>query len=91
VTKKIVKKSVLNQSALKKKSTAKTSGRMSVGAKAPKKAESRKSAKLRPPKGPIWQWSALEKAAAIRSGAISSVEVIDAHIERMRAVNHWPI
>ena len=65
----------------------KTSGRMSAGAKAPKKAEPRKSAKVRLPKGPIWQWSALETAAAIRSGAISSVEVIEAHIERMRAVN----
>jgi hypothetical protein len=37
---------------------------------APKK-KSRKSAKVRLPKGPIWQWSALETAAAIRSGAIS--------------------
>src|SRR5258706_9059562 len=73
--------------APKKKSTIKTSGRMSAGAKAPKKAESSKSSKARLPKGPIWQWSALETAAAIRSGAISSVEVVDVHIERMRAVN----
>ena len=42
---------------------------------------------MRLPKGPIWQWSALETAAAIRSGAISSVEVTEAHLERMRAVN----
>ena len=60
---------------------------MSAGAKATKKAGSRKSAKVRLPKGPIWQWSALDTAATIRSGAISSVEVIEAHIERMRAVN----
>src|SRR5258706_9883904 len=73
--------------APKKKSTIKTSGRMSAGAKAPKKAESSKSAKVHLPKGPIWQWSALETASAIRSGAISSVEVVDVHIERMRAVN----
>ena len=39
------------------------------------------------PKGPVWQWSALETAAAIRSGAISSVEVTEAHVARMRAVN----
>ena len=53
---------------------------------APKK-QSRKSAKMRLPNGPIWQWSALETAAAIRSGAISSVEVTNVHIERMHAVN----
>lgn len=47
----------------------------------------RKSAKARPPKGPVWQWSALQTAAAIRSGAISAVEVVKAHVERMRAVN----
>ena len=89
MTKKTVisKKSVSNNTAPKKQSTMNTSGRMSAGAKAPKKAESRKSAKVRLPKGPIWQWSALETAAAIRSGVISSVEVIDVHIERMRAVN----
>jgi amidase len=89
VTKKTVisKKSVSNNTAPKKQSAMNTSGRMSAGAKAPKKAESRKSAKVRLPKGPIWQWSALETAAAIRSGVISSVEVIDVHIERMRAVN----
>ena len=41
----------------------------------------------RPPKGPVWQWSAVETAAAIRAGAISSVEVVEAHLARMRAVN----
>ena len=53
---------------------------------APKK-QSRKSVKVRLPHGPIWQWSALETAAAIRSGSISSVEVTNVHIERMHAVN----
>src|SRR4051794_30643624 len=53
---------------------------------APKK-KSTKSAKVRLPKGPIWQWSALDTAAAIRSGAISSVEVTKVHNERMHAVN----
>src|SRR5580658_7962259 len=89
VTKKTVisKKSVLDKTASKNKSTMKTSGRMSVSAKAPKKVDPRKSAKIRLPKGPIWQWSALETAAAIRSGEISSVQVVEGHIERMRAVN----
>jgi amidase len=87
VTKKTVfsKKSVSNKTTPKKKSTMTTPVRMSAGADARKKAG--KSAKVGPPKGPIWQWSALETAAAIRSGVISSVEVIDVHIERMRAVN----
>src|SRR5437879_10385649 len=59
-----------------KKSAKMSSGR--AGAKA-KKAVSRKPAKARPPKGPVWQWSALQTAAAIRSGAISSIEVVEAH------------
>src|SRR4051812_37340539 len=42
---------------------------------------------MRLPKGPIWQWSASETAAAIRSGAISSLEVTETHIQRMRSVN----
>ena len=36
---------------------------------------------------PIWQMSAVETAAAIRDKRVSCVEVIDAHIERMAAVN----
>src|SRR6202035_1849806 len=46
-----------------------------------------KSAKMRPPRRPIWQWSAVETAAAIRSGLLSATEVTDIHLERMRAVN----
>ena len=46
-----------------------------------------KSPGARLPKGPVWHWSAVETAAAIRSGAVSSVEVTEAHIARMHAVN----
>ena len=81
------KNSVSKKTAPNKKSAIKTSGRISSGAKAPRKSQARKPAKVRLPKGPVWQWSAVETAAAIRAGAISSVEVIDGHIERMRAVN----
>jgi amidase len=36
---------------------------------------------------PIWQWSAVTTAAAIRAGKISSVEVVKAHLARMKAAN----
>jgi amidase len=36
---------------------------------------------------PVWQWSAIDTAAAIREGRTSAQEVVQAHIERMRAVN----
>ncbi len=83
----INKKRPSSKTAPKKKSAMKASGRSSAGANARKKAGPRQSAKARLPKGPVWQWSALETAAAIRSGAVSSVEVTQAHIARMRAVN----
>src|SRR5690349_14419444 len=72
-----------------KKSTKKSAKKSAVRAtaKTQKKAVSQKPAKARPPRGPVWQWSALQTAAAIRSGAISSVEVVEAHIARMREVN----
>jgi amidase len=38
-------------------------------------------------KEPIWQWSAVETAKAIRKGQVSSEEVTKAHIARMKAVN----
>lgn len=60
------------------KATAKTS---------PKKVAARRSAAARLPKGPAWQWSAVDIAAAIRSGAVSAVEVTESHLLRMRAVN----
>ena len=36
---------------------------------------------------PIWQWSAVETAQAIRSGRASAVEVVAAHQARLRAAN----
>jgi amidase len=36
---------------------------------------------------PAWQWSAVETAAAIGTGLVTSEEVVQAHIERMHAVN----
>src|SRR5271166_6963304 len=36
---------------------------------------------------PIWQWSAVETAAAIRDGLVTSEAVVQAHIDRMHAVN----
>jgi amidase len=83
----VVKRKSGAKKAAPKKSMKKSAGRMGAGAKAQNKAVSRKPANGRPPKGPVWQWSALETAAAIRSGAISSTEVVEAHIARMRDVN----
>jgi amidase len=48
-----------------------------VGAKAATRSNKKPSgavtAKARLPKGPAWQWSALDMAAAVRSGAVSAV------------------
>ena len=38
-------------------------------------------------KAPIWQWGAVETAKAIKSGKVSSEEVVKASIDRMKAVN----
>jgi len=46
-----------------------------------------KSRSARLPRGPAWQWSAVDTAAAIRSGVVSAVEVTEAHLARMRAIN----
>ena len=84
-----------NENALQKK-VAKKNASSSRGVKsaarrtvtkAVRKAVLRTSATVHLPKGPIWQWSAVDTAGAIRSGMISSVEVTTAHIERMQAVN----
>ena len=83
----VVKRKTGLRKATPKKSTIKSTGRKSADAKSQTKPVSRKSPKARPPKGPIWQWSALQTAAAIGSGAISSTEVVEAHIARMRDVN----
>lgn len=74
------------------KNVAKTSSKKAVARKyaaanTAKKAAPRQSAATRRPNGPAWQWSAVETATAIRSGAISAVETVEAHLERMYAVN----
>ena len=35
----------------------------------------------------MWQWSAVDAATAIRDGCVTSEEVVQAHIDRMRTVN----
>ncbi|MCB1543181.1 MAG: amidase family protein, partial [Rhodoblastus sp.] len=52
---------------------------------ASKPAKSVKKARM--PAAPIWQWTAVQTAAAIRNGAISAEEAVKAHVERMNAVN----
>ena len=70
------------------RTAAKKTAAKKVSKKTIKKAAKKTApAKPRLPKGPVWQWSAVETAAAIRSGAVSSVEVVEAHLARMRAVN----
>lgn len=82
----VVKRKGGAKKAAPKKSATKSASRGSAGATSQKKHVP-KPAKARPPKGPVWQWSAVQTAAAVRSGAISSVEVVEAHLARMRAVN----
>ena len=36
---------------------------------------------------PIWQWSAVDTAAAIKDGRVTSEAAVLAHVERMHAVN----
>jgi amidase len=36
---------------------------------------------------PIWQWSAVDTAGAIRDGRVTSEQVVQAHIDRMHAAN----
>ena len=36
---------------------------------------------------PIWQWSAVDTAGAIRDGRATSEEVVQAHIDRMHSAN----
>jgi len=36
---------------------------------------------------PIWQWSAVDTAGAIRDRRVTSEEVVHAHLDRMRAAN----
>jgi len=80
VAKKTITRAKSSKRAVKRSTTRQ-------GAGAAKKARPRKTASAGLPKGPAWQWSATETAAAIRSGAASAVEVVQAHIARMRAIN----
>ena len=82
------------KTATKKKSASKKATRTASKTSVRKGAASKRTVKkavkkatARRPKGPAWQWSAVETAAAIRSGAISAVETVEAHLERMHAVN----
>ena len=81
-------KKVLKKAAARKTSAPKTKA---IGKKAVSKASKKSAAppapKARLPKGPIWQWSAVDTAAAIRSRAVSSFEVTQAHVARLHAVN----
>ncbi len=36
---------------------------------------------------PVWQWSAIATAAAIRNGKITAQEAVEAALERMAACN----
>ena len=81
MAKKVVMKMDVSKKKVAKKSTTK------AAKVAAKKAAPRPSAAMRRPKGQIWQWSAVDTAAAIRAGAVSAVEAVEAHLERMRAVN----
>jgi len=85
--KKTVKRAAQKTQA--KKATKKAAVRAGKTAKAAGKSGKARTTSRKPavPKGSVWQWSALETAAAIRSGAISSLEVTEAHIARMHAVN----
>src|SRR5579871_2628898 len=74
--------------AIKKTASRKKPTRAARSTKAAtKKSTPRKAGSSGLPKGPAWQWSAVDTAAAIRSGAVSSVEVVQAHTARMRAIN----
>lgn len=89
------KKKSASRKAVAKTSSKKTTARKGAVTKPAKKTVKKpvkkvarsKSAAARRPKGPAWQWSAVDTAAAIRTGAISAVETVEAHLERMRAVN----
>lgn len=72
----------------KKAASKKAIEKKSAASAAPAKTASKPAAKkARAPSAPIWQWTAVQTAAAIRSGAISAEEAVKAAIERMNAVN----
>lgn len=73
------------------KPAAKTSAKAPAAKSAPAKMAASKPAKsvkkARMPAGPIWQWTAVQTASAIRNGAVSAEEAVKAHVERMHAIN----
>ncbi len=72
----------------KKAASKKAIEKKSAASAAPAKTVSKPAAKkARAPSAPIWQWTAVQTAAAIRGGAISAEEAVKAAIERMNAVN----
>lgn len=73
--------------AARKTSAPKPAASKKAAPKAAKKPVATAAPKVRLPKGPIWQWSAVDTAAAIRSGTVSSLEVTQAHVARLHAVN----
>lgn len=91
------KKKSASRTMITKKAAGKPSARKGAVVKAAKKPAKKtarkitktttKAATVRRPKGAIWQWSAADTAAAIRAGAVSAVEAVEAHLARMRAVN----
>lgn len=89
----VTKKAAVKKAAVKKakktvaKEATKATAKKTVKRAAKKSAPAKAAGKPRRPKGQIWQWSAVETAAAIRSGAVSAVEAVESHLERMRAVN----
>lgn len=90
VTKKTAVKKISGKTAAARKGAANTTRKASKQAKkalSTKAAPAKAASQPRRPKGQIWQWSAVDTAAAIRSGAVSAVEAVESHLERMRAVN----
>jgi len=78
-TAKPARKAVDKKSAVTKSTAKSAPAKKAAGKPAAKKA--------RIPNAPVWQWTAVQTAAAIRAGAISAEEAVKAHIERMNAVN----
>ena len=94
--KKAVKKTAKKAAkAAKKAAPVKSVATATAKAPAAKSAPAKKAAskpaksvkKARVPNAPIWHWTAVQTAAAIRNGAISAEEAVKAHVERMHAVN----
>ncbi|HMN71766.1 MAG TPA: amidase family protein [Rhodoblastus sp.] len=88
-SKKAATKKAAPKKAAKKSPAKPVAAKKSAAKAAPAKKVAGKPAakKARIPSTPIWQWTAVQTAAAIRAGAVSAEEVTKAHVERMNAVN----